>query len=236
MNNNTLSETIIIKRGPKGSNKTSYKKGVHYSPKTEFKKGHTPWNTGIKGLRMSQATEFKKGRLPWNTRHDGCIVTRNEKGIKYKWIRTSMSIWQPYHRYLWEKKYGLIPRDLLLIFKNGNTMDFRIKNFKLITRAENARRNINRKKAAETKKNTGLFRYFNSDEYVAYTLAPNDEELQKKILKKPVLIKAQRENLKLEKERIEKFTVVKPPNKIEAENLIVQAKENESSHKSIYSF
>src|SRR3990167_2382944 len=36
-----------------------YKKGVHYSRKTEFKKGFTPWNAGRTGLR--QMSESKMG-------------------------------------------------------------------------------------------------------------------------------------------------------------------------------
>ena len=33
---------------------------------TFFKKGHDPWNKGMKGLRVSPETEFKKGLVPWN--------------------------------------------------------------------------------------------------------------------------------------------------------------------------
>ncbi len=36
-----------------------YEKGVHNSPKTEFKKGFTPWNSGRTGL--TQMSEAKKG-------------------------------------------------------------------------------------------------------------------------------------------------------------------------------
>jgi G:T-mismatch repair DNA endonuclease (very short patch repair protein) len=39
--------------------------GKHHYPKTEFKKGNIPWNTGLKGTHFSFSTEFKKGISPW---------------------------------------------------------------------------------------------------------------------------------------------------------------------------
>jgi len=70
-------------KGIKGmhfSPKTEVKKGQRISIKTEFKKGMSPWNKGIKmseehreklskahkGQRVSPKTEFKKGMIPWN--------------------------------------------------------------------------------------------------------------------------------------------------------------------------
>lgn len=42
------------------------KKGKRVSLKTEFKKGTTPWNKGLKGIHLSPNTEFKKGSTPPN--------------------------------------------------------------------------------------------------------------------------------------------------------------------------
>lgn len=228
-NNNSLSDTITIKRGPLGPNKTSFKKGIRVSPETEFKEGHIPWNKGLKGLRMSPATEFKKGHLPHNTKCDGFISIRLHKrtNTKYKYIRIIQGTWKQYHHYLWEKEHGPIPQNHILRFRNGNTLDCRIENLELISRAENALRNINRKKAAETMRMIWACKYFDSDKYIAFTLAPLDKKLQGKILKNPELIKLQRENLKLDNGRIKKFMIVKPPIKEEADVLIRKAKENE---------
>lgn len=44
---------------------TKGRKGIHYSSKTEFKKGLIPWNKGIKtGTKHNK--QFKKGMIPWN--------------------------------------------------------------------------------------------------------------------------------------------------------------------------
>lgn len=45
--------------------------------------------------------------------------------------------WVSYHRHLWEQAHGPIPAGLILAFKNGNTMDCRLDNLELLTRAEN---------------------------------------------------------------------------------------------------
>lgn len=44
--------------------RTHFKKGIHYSLKTEFKKGHIPWIKGKKGCHPKNG--FKKGMTPWN--------------------------------------------------------------------------------------------------------------------------------------------------------------------------
>ena len=42
--------------------RTHFKKGQHYSLKTEFKKGNIPWNKNLKGIHLSPKSEFKKGQ------------------------------------------------------------------------------------------------------------------------------------------------------------------------------
>ena len=32
-----------------------------------FRKKHKPWNRNVKGIHLSPKTEFKKGQKPWNT-------------------------------------------------------------------------------------------------------------------------------------------------------------------------
>lgn len=91
-------------------------------------------------------TFFKKGHSPHNTaKKDGVISIRSERNIygkrEYKYIRISRSVWVPYHRYRWELFRGPLPKGYCLSFKNGDTLDCRISNLELISRAQNAIRN-----------------------------------------------------------------------------------------------
>jgi hypothetical protein len=119
---------------------------------SQFKKGITPFNKGKKqaefmsaaGIERSRATTFKTGHMPHNAYHkNGAITTRqdNHTGIKYKYIKLSRKKWRELHRHIYEKKYGKIPKGMVLIFKDGNQMNCTLRNLKLITRQENMQRN-----------------------------------------------------------------------------------------------
>lgn len=52
-------------------------KGVRTSPKTEFKPGNKPWNTGV-SVRLSPATEFKKGQVSLNKGKKASLESRKK--------------------------------------------------------------------------------------------------------------------------------------------------------------
>jgi predicted DNA-binding protein YlxM (UPF0122 family) len=111
-----------------------------------FKKGQVPANKGKKApdhiRQKTKSTWFKKGHLPHNTRHDGYISLRKEKdGITYAHIRVAQGNFKLLHRHIWEQHNGPIPKGMVLIFKNGDTSDFRIENLEPITMRENMLRN-----------------------------------------------------------------------------------------------
>lgn len=119
---------------------------------TQFKKGHTPWNTGLKGIKVhpnAQATQFKKGQLPPNTLEDGVVTLRhphkNRGGKPYYFIRIAAGKWEQYHRYLWIENHGEIPEGMIVVFRDGNTLNCTIENLELITRQENMARNTKHK-------------------------------------------------------------------------------------------
>ena len=121
----------------------------------QFEKGHIPWNKGIKGFRPSKRTEFKAGHLPANTKYDGYLSLRKkDNGEKYYYIRISQAKWVLYQRYLWEQKYGKIPKGMLIAFKDNNSLNCVLKNLEMISRIENLQRNENREKMAKTMKAT----------------------------------------------------------------------------------
>lgn len=119
-----------------------------------YPKGHVPVNAGKKqheymsaeSIRKTKATRFKKGDLPHNTKYNGAISLRKETMRSgevryYKWVRVAKSRWRMLHVVKWEAKHGRVPAGHIVVFKNKNTMDLKMKNLKCISMAENMRRN-----------------------------------------------------------------------------------------------
>ena len=122
--------------------------------KFRFRKGMVPKNKGLKqidymtleGIERSKHTRFKPGTIPPNTKEkDGIIVirhghkNRNEK--PYQWTRISLGKWELLHRDIWMKANGKIPKGMIVVFKDGNTMNCVIENLELISFSENMRIN-----------------------------------------------------------------------------------------------
>jgi len=116
-----------------------------------IKKGNTPFNKGLKqsdymckeSINKTKATRFVKGRKPHNTKQAGDIVAIKDSynGTYYKYIKIKDNDWVLYHRYLWEKVNGSIPKDYILVFKDKNTDNVVIENLELISRSESMLRN-----------------------------------------------------------------------------------------------
>jgi hypothetical protein len=123
-----------------------------------FEKKYIPWNKNKKGLKLGgEITQFKPGHLPFNTKYNGCISTRHDKsGRKYKYIRISKGKWILYHRYLYEEHNGKIPGNMIVVFRDKNSLNCSVENLELITRKEHARRNHNRQKQIQSVKFTSV--------------------------------------------------------------------------------
>lgn len=114
-----------------------------------YPKGHIPANKGKKMpdevYERAKQTMFKPGHLPKNTLSDGIIVTRHnhkERDSKpYKWIRISKAKWEMLHVFNWKQVNGPVPKGMIIVFKNGDTLNCEIENLELITRRENMQRN-----------------------------------------------------------------------------------------------
>ncbi|MCM8906792.1 HNH endonuclease signature motif containing protein [Tenacibaculum finnmarkense] len=111
------------------------------------KKGDVPFNKGKKqndymtteAIQRSKKTRFKKGQLPHNTKvkESGVIVKRiDNRGVFYSYIKIKHSKWRLLHRVLWEESNGEIPKDCVLIFKDGDSSNVVLENLKLITKIE----------------------------------------------------------------------------------------------------
>lgn len=114
-----------------------YKDNYQGHPATQFKKGMSGWNKGMKGLQIGGVqTQFKKGATPHNTKpigyrsyRDGYLVERVAKGFEFV------------HVMLWRKHYGEIPPGLFVVFKDRNKENITIDNLELINRKQLMRRN-----------------------------------------------------------------------------------------------
>jgi hypothetical protein len=109
----------------------------------KWEKGHESWNKGKKGTHFSPKTEFKKGHKPHNTKYDGCIRIHNDKRCNYSYymIRIAEKNWQALHRVLWEKVNGLIPPNHVIRFKDNNPLNCILENLYMVPRSEHLQLN-----------------------------------------------------------------------------------------------
>jgi hypothetical protein len=152
---NRTKSSITGKSGPLGLKKSKafWKRvGGIYAAQckhTQFKKGNVAFNKGKKreefmtpeGMAAVEKTQFKKGRKPYNTQGPDYESIRWEKKIPYKYKKNKDGDMQASHRLLWEEHHGKIPKDMIIIFKNKDTLDCRIENLMAITRKEHLNRN-----------------------------------------------------------------------------------------------
>lgn len=108
-----------------------------------FEKGHVPVNKGKKGCCAPgcEKTQFRKGNLPATTKPIGYerITKDGYVEVKVKMRPSSPDRNDNFvakHRLIWEKLHGPIPKDSVVIFKDGDKQNFDPDNLLLITKAE----------------------------------------------------------------------------------------------------
>ncbi len=106
--------------------------------KTSFKSGNIPWNKGKKGIHLSPKSEFKKGQKGINWKSVGTITIRIDKsGTKRRWIKTKEpNIWIEYAKYIWLKSGRKLKKGFCLHHINLNSFDDRLDNLCLISRTD----------------------------------------------------------------------------------------------------
>ena len=130
---------------------------VGKKPSNSFKKGHKPWNKGLKGIHQNPNTEFKKGNTPKRHYVVGTIKERKDKFGKIRnFIKIKEpNIWQFYAVYLWEQKNGKVPKGSVIHHINKISNDDRLDNLICLTREEHI--NIHRKDLENGKRLEGEF-------------------------------------------------------------------------------
>jgi len=110
--------------------------------KGQFPRRNVPWNKGLKGTHFSPDTEFKKGHRRtkrhrvrtvrvWIRRRNGKLHSARA------FVKVAQpNVWRLRCHVMWEKAHGPIPKGMLLHYRNGDGMDDRLANFLLVTRAE----------------------------------------------------------------------------------------------------
>ena len=107
-----------------------------------FKKGMTPWNKNVKGMHYSPETEFKKGHLPACHKPKGSETIRTDNnGKNYRYIKIAGKAegehkWIAYARFAWAQEYGAIPKGKLVAHRNGDTLNDDPGNLILIERSD----------------------------------------------------------------------------------------------------
>jgi len=117
---------------------------------SRYAKGSVSFNKGLKQtdfmsqeqITRSAKTRFKKGQTPHNTKADGCLTIRTDKsGRAYQYYRIAQGVWQFLHVKVWIDNNGPVPDRMVIVFKDGNTMNCTINNLEMISREELMQRN-----------------------------------------------------------------------------------------------
>jgi hypothetical protein len=109
---------------------------------SRFKPGQTPWNKGVpfrSGGRSSE-TQFKKGQSVHNHRPVGSARVSVDGYIEIK--TAEPRTWRQLHREIWKEHHGAYPpKNMVVVFKDGNQQHCTIGNLEAISRADLCRRN-----------------------------------------------------------------------------------------------
>lgn len=112
----------------------------------KFTKGHVSWNKDKKienwvfseeSIEKMKGTWFKQGHKAWSGKPIGSETVKN----KTVWLKISDKTWVRKHIYIWEKAYGKIEPNQIVIFKDGDRTNCNLDNLMLIDRNENLQLN-----------------------------------------------------------------------------------------------
>lgn len=94
-----------------------------------------------KGVHLSPKTEFKKGQKAINRLPIGSVRAREDRSgnpqvyIKLTDTGNSNRDWAPYNRYLWEQEHGPIPEGMCIAYLDGNPKNCVLENLICVPRS-----------------------------------------------------------------------------------------------------
>lgn len=115
--------------------------------KSIIKKGHVPFNKGLKWddymskenqAKCREILNYTKcGKETYNAQPIGTERLKlKDNGKKYWYVKTGRDKWEAKHRMIWEQANGPIPKDKMLLFLDGNPENLSLENLVLISKQE----------------------------------------------------------------------------------------------------
>jgi hypothetical protein len=110
-----------------------------------FEKGRETWNKGMKGINFGgengKKTQFQKGHTPFNYKPVGSERVSKDGYIEIK--ISDPNKWRAKHNVIWEQANGPISKGYCVLFLDGNRLNVSLDNLQLVTRGQLARLNQN---------------------------------------------------------------------------------------------
>ena len=143
-----MRELLIVNFGKRHSETTIgifYREnGLKSGLDGRFQKGQVSMNKGVpmvkwakpESIERIRKTQFKKGHINDNAKPLLPIGSRRIRSDGYVWIKTGQpNTWREEHRYLWERKYGPLPRYQKMLHIDGNRANNDLDNLMLVSNA-----------------------------------------------------------------------------------------------------
>jgi len=129
----SIISSLTFRHGLKNGIDCQFNKG--HEP-TQFRKGMSPWNKGVKGINFGgKQTQFKKGNKPANWMPIGSERVNADGYVDIKIADGKLQKnWKGKHVLIWEEANGPIPPGHVLLFADGNPLNVILDNLLLVSR------------------------------------------------------------------------------------------------------